>query len=158
MTASSASASGVARASLQTAWDIAQPITPVGYYPRFGPIPATVAVHDQTGDWRSPGQTRRLELADGGSVVETTAVVVPLAFFSYDLSEFRGAFGPLVAGAHAEWRFSAVDGGTRIEWTYVFHAKPGRAFIVVPIVRLFWAPYMRRVLPGIIDAVERGSA
>ena len=47
-----------------------------------------------------------------------------------------------------------MAGGTRITWTYTFFGKPGRGWLVGLIVRLFWAPYMRRVLPAIIREVS----
>lgn len=155
MGAKSASASGVASADLETTWDIAQPITPVGFYPRFGPIPATVEVRDQSGDWQSTGQTRRLMLADGGWVVETTMVVERPGFFAYELTDFQKLFGILVDHARAEWTFTRVDGGTRIDWTYTFFPKPRGSVAVGLIVSLFWSRYMTRVLPGIIAEVER---
>ncbi|CAN5156133.1 SRPBCC family protein [soil metagenome] len=153
----SASASGVARASIEHTWAVAQPITPVGFYPRFGPIPATVDVRDQTGDWQSAGQTRTLMLADGGWVVETTKVVERPAFFAYELTDFQKLFGVLVDHARAEWTFTAVGDGTRIDWTYTFFPKPRCGLAVSLIVALFWSRYMTSVLPGIIAEVERGA-
>ena len=70
-TTASAIREGVTTASLGRAWEIGTPMTPVGFYPRSGPLPAVVAVHGQTGAWDSPGQTRRLELSGGGQLVET---------------------------------------------------------------------------------------
>jgi hypothetical protein len=151
----SASASGIAKASLEKTWEIAQPITPVGFYPKFGPIPATIEVRDQSGDWQSPGQTRQLMLADGGWVIETTKVVERPYFFAYELTDFQKLFGVLVDHARAEWTFTAVDGGTRIDWTYTFFPKPRGGAAVALIVRLFWSRYMTSVLPGILAEVER---
>ena len=122
---------------------------PARFYPRSGIIPAVTAVHDATGSWDAAGRTRRLEQSDGGSVLETIRVVEAPARFAYDLTDFRGFFGVLVAGAHAEWRLSRADGGTRIHWTYSFTARPGRGPVVAAIVRLAWAGHMRRVLPPI---------
>ena len=154
MFSTKASASGVAAADVERAWSIAQPITPVGYYPKYGPLPAVVAVRDQTGAWDAPGQSRRLELSDGGSVIEHTHVVDRPRFFAYELTDFQKLFGKLVEGARAEWRFTKVQAGTRITWSYVFHPKRGASVLVGAIVALFWAPYMRRVLPVIIRTVE----
>jgi hypothetical protein len=157
MLSTGASTSGVAAADLDRAWRVAQPLTPVGYYPRFGPLPAVVAVHDQTGAWDAPDQTRVLELSDGGSVIEHTRIVDAPHFFAYELTDFQKLFGRLVEGARAEWTWTPVEGGTRIDWTYEFHPKPRCRAVVATIVRLFWGPYMRRVLPGILRAVEWSS-
>lgn len=152
----SASAEGVAAAPLDRAWSIGTPMTPVGFYPRFGPIPAVVGVHDQTGAWDAPWQTRRLELSDGSSVTERLVRVEPTSTFVYELSHFTGLLGRLVSGGRAEWSYRpAGDGGTRIDWTYSFFARPWRGPVVLAIVRFAWAPYMRRVLGGITREIER---
>jgi len=157
MVSHGATATGIAIADLETTWAIAQPITPVGFYPKYGPLPAVVEVRNQTGAWDAAGQTRTLVLSDGGSVVEHTREVREPTFFAYELTDFQKLFGKLVSGARAEWTFTAVNGGTRIDWSYEFHPYPRAGLVVGLIVRLFWAPYMRRVLPGIISEVERAA-
>jgi hypothetical protein len=143
-------------ASRVQTWNIATPLTPVGYYPRSGLLPAVLEVRNQTGRWDKPGQTRTLMLSDGGSVVEHTMNVEPYGFFAYNLTDFTRIFGKLVDHARAEWTFSEVAGGTTIHWSYTFFPKSGPASpIVATIVRLLWGPYMRRVLPGIVAEVER---
>lgn len=151
----SATVDGVAIAPLEATWDISVPIDPTRFYPKFGPLPAVIEVRDQTGGWDAAGQTRKLMLSDGGSVIEHTVTMERLSLFVYELSDFQKLFGKLVSGARAEWEYLAVSGGTRIRWTYTFFPFPRAGWIVGAIVRLFWAPYMRRVLPGIIREVER---
>ena len=155
MPGSSATVEGVAKAPLDRTWAIATPLTPVGYYPKFGPLPAVLEVRDQTGAWDAAGQTRQLMLSDGGSVIEHTVEVDAPRRFVYELSDFQKLFGRLVSGARAEWDFTEVPGGTRIGWTYTFHPYRSGRLPVALIVRLAWGPYMRRVLPGIIAEVER---
>ncbi|GAA2088168.1 hypothetical protein GCM10009840_27960 [Pseudolysinimonas kribbensis] len=137
------------------AFAIMTPVDPARFYPRHGVIPATVGVRDQTGDWDAEGRSRRLLLSDGGSVVETLTSVQRPSRFAYELTDFRKVFGVLVDRARAEWTFDAEAGGTRVRWTYTFFAKPARGAIVAAVVRLFWGPYMRRVLPGIAAEVRR---
>lgn len=152
----SASTARVVAAALDSTWHVATPLTPVGFYPRAGVIPAVVAVHDQTGPWDAVGQTRRLELSDGSSVVESLVLVEPDQVFVYELSRFTGLLGHLVTGGRADWTYSSTPNGrTRVDWTYSFFARPGRGLIVRGIVRFGWAPYMRRVLVGIAREVER---
>jgi hypothetical protein len=159
--AEGASAEGVAQASLEHTWSIAVPLAPPGFYPKFGPLPAVTEVRDQSGAWDAVGQTRTLLLSDGGSVVETITDYRHGEFFGYELTAFQKLFGKLVSGARAEWSFSTVPlgvgTGTRIRWSYKFFPKRGTALIVAAIVALFWAPYMRRVLPGIIAHVESSA-
>lgn len=153
--ASSARAQGFAPANPDRTFAILTPSDPARFYPKYGPLPAVVAVHDQTGAWDAAGQTRTLELSDGSTVVERLTEVSPPRRFAYRLSDFTGTFGGLVAFAEAEWDFDAAAEGTRIRWTYTFHAQPKRGWIVRLIVRMFWRPYMKRVLPGLIDEVRR---
>lgn len=122
------------------------------FYPKAGVLPAVVEVRDQKGGWDAAGQTRTIVLSDGGTVLETLRSAEAPRFV-YDLTHFTGLFGLLVANAHSEWVVTAGDGDaaktTSIVWTYAFTSKPWRGFLIAPIVRLAWAPYMRRVLPAI---------
>lgn len=119
-------------------------------------LPAVVGVRDQTGGWDAAGQTRTLVLSDGGTVRETLRVAVEPRF-AYDLTEFTGVFGVLVAGARAEWRVEAEGDGSSITWAYAFAAKPGWSLAVAAIVRFAWAPYMRAVLPPIAASTAVGA-
>jgi hypothetical protein len=121
---------------------------PTRFYPKAGVLPAVVDVRDQTGGWDAGGQTRTLVLSDGGTIVETLrSAEAPL--FSYDLSQFTGLFGLLVAKAHSEWTVTGDGGRSTMVWIYSFTSRPGRGFVIAAIVRFAWAPYMRRVLPAI---------
>jgi len=139
-------------------FDVLTPSDPSRFYPRFGVIPAVVAVTDQTGAWDAVGQTRMLHLSDRSTVVETTTDVDRPAFFAYELTDFTRVFGPLVDHARAEWRFEPAGGGTRITWSYTFFGRPGRGWIVALIVRMAWAAYMRRVIVGLVDEARRAQA
>ena len=148
----------VAMSTPKQAYEVAGPVDPTKFYPKSGPLPAVTAVRDQTGAWDTVGHTRKLLLSDGGHVIETITDAQSPSFFAYELSDFQKLFGALVAGARAEWRFEAVAGGTSIHWSYEFHARRGCGILVGLIVRLFWAPYMKRVLPPIAVEVERVAA
>lgn len=150
-----ASATAVAHVTPKDAWAISGPLDPTLYYPRFGPLPAVVGVRDQSGPWDAVGQTRRLLLSDGGHVVETITDADSPTYFAYELSDFQRVLGKLVTGARAEWRFGKDVDGTSIDWTYTFFPRRGRHAVVAAIVALFWAPYMRRVLPPIAAEVQR---
>lgn len=155
----SAAAEMVATTPLQWTWDVLTPIDPTRFYPKHGPIPATIAVRDQTGPWSTVGQTRTLLLADGGHVVETiTDVEKPVGeygFFAYELTDFQKVFKLLVDHARAEWTYTAHPEGTLVHWTYTYVPKKGWGWAVAIIVRLWWDPYMRQVLPEIVHEAER---
>lgn len=148
MTTRSASASAYVGAAPEAVFHRLTQHDPATFYPRSGILPAVVGVRDQTGDWDAAGQTRVLALSDGSTVRETlTAVEEPR--FAYDLTDFTGIFGRIVATGHSEWRVTAAGAGAAIEWTYAFTPKPGWSAAVAALVRLAWGPYMRRVLPPI---------
>lgn len=146
------------RAGARQAYELSGPLDPTGFYPRFGPLPAVVAVVDQSGDWDTVGRTRRLVLSDSGHVIETITDTEIPGLFAYELSDFQKLFGKLVSGARAEWRFEESGSGARISWSYTFFAKPARRWIVWLVVRLWWGRYMRRVLPPIAREIERLAA
>ena len=152
---SGATVTAIAPSDPAQAFAILTPSDPSRFYPRFGVIPATTAVRDQTGAWDAAGQTRTLLLSDGSSVVENLREVDAPHRFVYELTDFTRVFGVLVDHARAEWLFDAEGTGTRIRWTYVFFARPGRGAIVTAIVRLAWGPYMKKVLPGLVAEVRR---
>ena len=154
----SATAVQMAAATPKEAYDISGPLDPTKFYPKSGALPAVVEVRHQTGPWDVVGQTRMLMLSDGGHVIETITDTDSPTYFAYELSDFQKLFGALVSGARAEWRFEREAGGTSIRWTYTFFAKPGRGWAVALIVRVLWAPYMRRVLPPIAWEVSRRAA
>ena len=145
----------VAKTPLEWTWSILTPIDPTRFYPKFGPLPATVAVRNQSGPWNVVGQTRTLRLSDGGHVIETITDVVENSFFAYELTDFQKVFKRLVDHARAEWTFTAVEGGTLVHWTYEFVPNKRWGWLVGLIVRLWWEPYMRSVLPEIVHEAER---
>jgi hypothetical protein len=146
----------VTSASRAQAWNTATPLSPVGYYPKSGLLPAVTEVRNQTGKWDAPGQTRQLMLSDGGWVIEQTTNVEPVEFFAYNLTQFQKVFGHLVDHARAEWTFTEVAGGTNIHWRYTFFPKSAAARpVLASIVKLLWGPYMKKVLPRIVAEVER---
>jgi hypothetical protein len=153
--ASTAKVEGFAPAKPDRTFAIMTPSDPTRFYPKAGLIPAIVRVDDQTGAWDGVGQSRKLTLSDGGTVIERLKVVDVPRRFAYQLTDFTGFFGNLVAFADAEWDFDASVEGTRIRWTYTYHAQPKRGWIVRLVVKFAWGPYMKRVLPGLIDEVRR---
>jgi Polyketide cyclase / dehydrase and lipid transport len=151
------STEAVAAAGVKATYDAVGAIDPTRYYRRYGPLPAVREVRDQTGEWDEVGRSRVLLLSDGGYVREYITDAESPDFFAYDSEDFQKLFGRLVYGSRAEWTFSPVPGGTRIRWTYAFHARPGMGASVRAIVRLFWAPYMRKVLKSIVGELERAA-
>lgn len=156
--ATSAKAEGTAPAKPQRTYAILTRSDPARFYPRYGPLPAVVAVEGQTGAWDAVGQSRTLRLGDGSTVVERLEAVDAPRRFAYQLTGFTGPFGNLVAFADAEWDFVASSEGTRIRWVYTFHAQPKRGWVVRLVVALFWSRYMKRVLAALVGEVSRPAS
>ena len=133
----------IASTPLEWTWDVLTPIDPARFYPRFGPLPATIKVTHQSGPWNTIGQTRRLELSDGGHVIETITDVEPHSFFAYELTDFQKIFSRLVDHARAEWTFTAVPEGTLVHWTYTFFARKRWGWLVALIDRMYGSHQMR---------------
>ncbi|WP_010203166.1 SRPBCC family protein [Salinibacterium sp. PAMC 21357] len=150
----SAIAEARTRTSALQAYEFSGPLDPTLFYPRFGPLPAVVEVREQSGHWSSVGRTRTLMLSDGGHVVETITDADSPGLFAYELSDFQKLFGNLVSGARAEWRFEPRQSGSVVRWRYTFFARPARGWIVWLVVKLFWARYMRQVLPPIAREID----
>lgn len=155
---SGAVAKATVAAPPSTAFPAVTRVDPTAFYPRFGPLPAVVGVEGQSGEWDAVGQTRVLRLSDGGSVRETLETVDDPSRFAYRLTGFTGPFGRIVAEAFADWRFRSRGSHTDVEWSYAFTPRRGFGILVALIVRLAWAPYMRRVLPAIAEAAAARGA
>jgi hypothetical protein len=154
----SASVEVLTRTHPRQAYEVSCPLDHTRFYPRFGPLPAVIEVRDQSGEWNAVGRTRTLMLSDGGHVIETITDAESPEFFAYELSDFQKLLGTLVSGARAEWRFEPRQGGSLVRWKYTFFARPARGWIVWLIVRLWWARYMRQVLPPLAHEVDRLAA
>jgi hypothetical protein len=121
-----------------------------------GPLPAILHVDGHDAPWSAIGETRRHTLSDKSSVSEELIAFTRDKTFAYRLTEFTGAFAPLVKEARADWHFTqrAAD-RTRIDWTYVFHPT---SFLAEPllwfIVKLFWPGYLKSALARVKKKAE----
>src|SRR5690606_6328734 len=111
--ASSARAEGYAPAPAKRAYQLVTGGDPVRFYPRSGPLPGVGRGEDASGAWDAPGQSRKLVLSDGGTVVERLTEVDAPRVFRYRLTDFTGSFAALVAYAEADWDFVVATPGTR---------------------------------------------
>ncbi len=114
----------------------------------FGLLPAVVKVSGQTGNWDIPGHSRTVHLSDRGTIVETVTSCQRPELFSYQLSNFTGGFGLLVADAIGIWKFNEIDRTTtEITWEYSFRAKSISAGIILkPIIELLFRAYMQQII------------
>jgi len=121
-----------------------------------GPLPGIVDVAGHDAPWSAIGEVRRHSLSDRSSVREELTAFVRDQNFGYRLTEFTGAFAPLVEQARADWHFTRVSPEiARIDWTYHFTPKtPLAEPFLWFIVKLFWPGYLKAALGRVKQKAE----
>lgn len=121
---------------------------------RYGPIPAIRATEGDT-PWNTPGQRRRIVLADGGTMQESLLTVEPPHRFTYVLTDLTGPLSPLVERIEGTWAFEPAGTGTRVTWTWVAHPKSGWARPLLVAFAVIWGGYAKRALEELSEALLR---
>lgn len=145
---------------LQWVFEQVVPIDLTTIFRGHWPLPAVVAVREQSGAWDQADQTRTVVLADGATARERLLVVTPPSYFSYRIGEFTGVLGMLADYAHGQWWFESDGSGERtsIRWRYEFFARSGWASLILKaIVALAWKAYMAEALALTKSILEIGS-
>lgn len=146
-----------ARAPRAAAFRRIVPVDLPKIFPRYGPLPAVVGTRDQTGGWDHVGATRTVELSDGGSAREELTAYIDGSRFQYRLTPVRGPLRFMVEYAAGAWEFTdAGDGLTHVRWTYTFHPRTGRGWLVRGLLGPLWERYQRRALLLAIREAEQG--
>ena len=128
------------------------------YRRRYGPMPPIVEVRDQQGAWETPGQTRVLVTADGGSMREEMLSIDPPHRFVNRLTVLTGPFKPLVATVEESWTFAALGGATQASWEWNLVPRTAVAGLLVPVVGRLWRGYARAVLEQLAEEVRTPAA
>ncbi len=126
------------------------------YSRRYGPMPPIVDVHDGRREWTTPGQTRVVVTADGGSMREEMLSIDRPRAFSNRLTVLRGPFKPVVSTVEETWSFRALGTGTEATWEWNLFPRSRLARLVLPIVGRLWRGYAGGVLAQLTDEVTRG--
>ncbi|MCX2933018.1 SRPBCC family protein [Mycobacterium sp. CVI_P3] len=119
----------------------------------YGPIPPIKAVHDQTGDWSTVGETRTIALAGGGGMRETLTRVDAPDAFGYTLSDVRGAMAPLIDHIEGRWEFSPHGTGTKVTWRWTLYPKSALSAPALPVFARIWRGYAKQALETLSDHV-----
>ena len=138
----------VVSAGIERAFDVvsAEDVLPSILH-RFGPIPAVTGTSELTGPWVTPGESRTVNLSDGGSAREELTDVERPRYFAYRVSGFSPPFGRLVGEARGRWWFATDGERTTIRWTYSFEPAGTAAALVLTLVgHVLWRGYMRRAM------------
>ena len=111
-------------------------------------LPAVVDVHDATGAWDAPDQTRRVLLSDNSEAHEHLQGYDAPNSFNYKVSGFTGSLRLLAKSAQGRWDFEAVsDQKTHIRWRYTFIPAGLFATPFIWLVgKILWRGYMKKAL------------
>jgi hypothetical protein len=124
-------------------------------------LPAIAATESLQGAQRwgtDVGQSRRIRLADGGSMVETLRTAEAPTAATYAMSELTGPFATLFSGVLGEWRFEPLGGGTRITWRWRLRPRGVAGRLAAPVIARMWQGYAAKALDRIRAALDAPAA
>lgn len=113
---------------------------------RFLAIPPIREVRDAPEAWDTVGQSRRIVLADGGTMLETLTRVDPPAAFGYAITELTGPLSPIASAADGLWAFEAAGTGSRVTWSWDVTPNGTLGDLVMPVFGRLWKGYARQAL------------
>jgi hypothetical protein len=111
---------------------------------RYGAIPPIKGVRDQPDTWGTPGQTRTVLLAGGGSMRERLTEVSQPRRFAYHLDQVTGPLKVLVRSIDGAWEFDKAGTGVRITWRWTVHPRGRVGVLAMPALRRMWEGYTRQ--------------
>jgi hypothetical protein len=122
---------------------------------RYAAIPSIRAVRDQTGTWGTPGQTRTIVLADGGSMHEELLEVSRPRRFGYRIGAITGLMKPLATGLDGVWSFEAAGTGVRITWSWTLRPAGRLGELAMPLFSRMWRGYARQAFDNLEHELVR---
>jgi hypothetical protein len=111
---------------------------------RYAAIPPVTSVRDQIGPWGTPGQTRTIALADGGTMCEELLAVDRPMRFAYRITGITGPMRPLVSSLDGVWAFEPAGTGVRITWSWSVRPAGRLGQMAMPVFRRMWEGYARQ--------------
>lgn len=122
---------------------------------RYAAIPPLKGVRDQAGPWGTPGQTRTICLADGGTMREELTDVERPHRFGYRITGITGPMKPLVSSVDGAWAFEPAGTGVRITWTWTVQPAGRLGRLAMPALGRMWRGYARQGFDRIETLVVR---
>ena len=117
----------------------------------YGLVPSVAYTSDISGPWDQPGSQRIVHLADGSTLAEGLTNYDRPSYFAYRVSNPSFALKHLMTEARGQFWFAAADGGTKVRWTYTFHAKNRLAKLPLMLfVKSQWRRYMDVCLTNVV--------
>ena len=116
----------------------------------YGLLPAVVRTSGNTGPWDRPGSARTVHLADGTTAREEVTAYERPRYFAYRTSDYTFALRYIAKFAEGQWWFEDDTNGTKVRWTYTFHAKGRLTSILLALfVKTQWVGYIRTCIRNV---------
>jgi len=124
-----------------------------------GPLPGVRKVADPVGTWSAVGDSRRVIMTDGSSLLETLTSYKPDDRVAYHIQGFKGPLGVLVTHAEGEWKFTSLtETKTNVRWTFTFFPRSNfTAPIVGLIANRLWPDFAGDALQRVKAMAESGE-
>lgn len=106
----------------------------------LGPIAGIDKAEMFEGQPLAAGSWRRISMTDGSTLEEEVLDYAPPTLHRYRWTEgIKPPFAWLVKSGTGRWDFTEIDGGTRVDWGYVFELKSPLFYplllLIVPLFR-----------------------
>ncbi len=125
----------------------------------FGPIPGITRAEMVGGQAPAAGVERHIHMTDGNVVEEELLTYDRPSRHRYRwLKPPAFPFSLIVRTAEGDWRFTATDGGTRIDWDYRFELTSVLALLGAPLILVFQHWMQRALLRARSVLTADGSA
>jgi hypothetical protein len=123
---------------------------------RHGPIPAVRGTVANQPGWGAVGDSRTIQLADGGSLHEELTRVERPNAYGYELNDIHGPMKPLAARIDGLFTFAADGSGTRITWSWALYPRTLLSRPILPIFGRIWQGSARKAFDRIEAALPTG--
>jgi len=115
-----------------------------------GPIAGIDKAEMFEGQALAEGSWRRISMTDGSVIEEVILDYVPPSRHRYRWTGgVKPPFSWLVRSGTGCWDFTEVDGGTRIDWSYVFELKSPLAYPVLLLIVPLFKSWLKQGLEAI---------
>ena len=116
---------------------------------RHGPIPRVRGTVRNQPSWDSVGDSRTIQLADGGSLFEQIVRADRPHAYGYELTDIRGPMKPLAARIDGLFAFEPDGAGTRVTWSWAIHPRSVLSRPVLPVFARIWQGWARKAFDRI---------
>lgn len=119
------------------------------YRRRYAAVPPIRAVRGQDGPWGTVGQTRTVQLSDGGSMNERLLTVTAPREFTYEMTDIKGLLAPLATRVDGRWTIAPAGTGTEVTWSWTVQPRGFLGAAALPAFGRMWLGYARQALEEI---------